>query len=76
MCSYKDLDCVKAVQETKIDSLNCLVPCSGLLLTSFSKTDDHKYFGNKICSCYLKYTKWAPFPHELQGKIEQKQNID
>ena len=70
ICSYESFACVKAVQETKLGNSNCLAPCSGLILTSFSKSVGTKNFGNKICSCYLKYTKWSPFPHELQGKIE------
>ena len=36
--SKKQLDCVESL---KIDTSNCLKPCSGLLVTSFSKSDVH-----------------------------------
>ena len=65
LCSIKHNDCVKNV---KVSKHNCLEPCSGMIIRSFSKAKGHKVFENKICSCYRKYTKWHPFPPELKGR--------
>ena len=44
------------------------MPCSGLIVTSYSRSKARKIVEDTICNCYKKYTKWSPFPSELKGK--------
>ena len=39
LCSLKEMECVESVV---IDKFSCLKPCSGLILTSFSKNKFNK----------------------------------
>ena len=62
--SKKQLDCVESL---KIDTSNCLKPCSGLLVTSFSKSDVHVHSKslnllpiNKKYNDYKKLTQNPP----------------
>ena len=67
LCSSNEHECVKKVQN---DSYNCLEPCSGLILTSFIKTDPKEnlesLFSNEIAA-YNDYSKWLQFPSGIKG---------
>ena len=67
LCSSKKLDCILKVKKNRP---NCLVPCTGTLLTSFSNSiPENKYLETKICSCYDKHQKWLPLPAVLKGSF-------
>ena len=67
LCSSVQLDCVKKIG---FEFANCLPPCSGLVVSSFSKTETNKKLGdliyNEIIS-YDKFTRWTEFPEGLKG---------
>ena len=49
---------------------NCLPPCSGLVVSSFSKTETNKKLDDLIYNeviSYNNYTKWSEFPEGLKG---------
>ena len=56
--------------DVKFEFSNCLPPCSGLIVSSFSKTDTNKILDdliyNEIIS-YDKFTRWTEFPEGLKG---------
>ena len=56
--------------DVKFEFSNCLPPCSGLIVSSFSKTDTNKILDdlmyNEIIS-YDKFTRWSEFPEGLKG---------
>ena len=67
LCSSVQLDCAKKIG---FEFANCLPPCSGLVVSSFSKTETNKKLGdliyNEIIS-YEKFTRWIEFPEGLKG---------
>ena len=67
LCSSMQLNCAKNI---KFEFENCLPPCSGLVVSSFSKTDANKNLDdliyNEIIS-YEKFTRWTEFPEGLKG---------
>ena len=66
-CTAKGLECVHNI---KIDSNICLPPCTGLILTSFSKTESKRDFEGLISeevAAYNQYMKWSEFPSGLKG---------
>ena len=69
LCSSNEHECVKKVQNY---SYNCLEPCSGLILTSFIKTDPKEnldsLFSNEIAA-YNDYSKWLQFPSGIKGNM-------
>ena len=53
-----------------ISNPECLPPCSGLILTSFSKYKEDKNLPSLISdevNEYDRYLKWSPLPPELNG---------
>ena len=67
LCStFKQLKCV---HDTRIDTSNCLKPCSGLLVTSFHKSEETLRLENlfPIIGDYNKYKKITPYPAGLTG---------
>ena len=66
ICSEKDYDCVNNVQ---VNTSNCLPSCSGLTLTSYSKTenDNMENVPNEIAEYNTNYRKMFPFPSRLKG---------
>ena len=61
------LNCTKKIE---VEFSKCLPPCSGLVVSSFSKSESNKNLEdlvyNEIVS-YEKYTKWSQFPGGLEG---------
>ena len=69
LCKAVQLDCVRKIKADSINS-KCLPECSGLILTSFSKSDSKngiQYLIPSIDAVYKNYTKWAKFPSEMKG---------
>ena len=67
VCSSTQYECVKNIM---ISNTDCLPPCSGLILTSFTSTKkDGKLetLFSKEVARYRKYTKWTQFPAGLKG---------
>ena len=67
LCSLKDVECLRKI---KINSNQCLKPCSGLILTSFSKTEPKNNLESLIeeeVLAYDKYMKWFEYPTALKG---------
>ena len=67
VCSTKDLACVSKIN---IDASNCLSPCSGLIVTSFSKSEPTKNLEALLfeeITAYNNYTKTYPLPTDLKG---------
>ena len=56
-----------------IDTTSCLTSCSGLVLTSFFKSET-KYDLESLMpdefTAYNKYTKWSPFYTGLEGRFD------
>jgi len=58
------------MKSIKIDSSDCLPPCSGLIISSFTKTDGTKNLESLIddkFAAYRKFTKWFKFPSGIKG---------
>ena len=74
ICSSKDYLCANKIEMEILvkKTENCLPPCSGLLLTSYTKTDPIEKVEDVISSvlpAYSEYTKWYDFPSGLRGCI-------
>ena len=72
LCSSEGIQCVEeiVVENLKVDNSNCLPPCTGLILTSYSKSTVNNNWEDKILKLvysYLEYTKWEYLPTELKG---------
>ena len=55
-----------------MDNLECLPPCSGMILTSFSKMeseDNIEQFMPDLVAAYKNYTKWSKFPSAIKGFV-------
>ena len=67
MCSPKELECVDSVD---VDAPHCLKPCSGLIVTSFSKDDNKKNLDTLVLTtkAYDKYKKIALHPIGSAGE--------
>ena len=65
-CSAKDLECVKKLD---VNSSSCLKPCSGLHVTSFSKTAAPNGLENlaPLLKDYDKYKKITEYPRGQSG---------
>ena len=61
-------NCTAHLQKIATKRSDCLVSCSGLIVTSYSRSEPKKTIEDTICNCYKRYTKWSPFPSELKGK--------
>ena len=68
MCSPNENECVNKIQN---ETSNCLSPCSGLTVTSFSETEQMKNAENLITpediAAYNEYMKWVSLPAKLKG---------
>ena len=73
MCTIPQLDCVQNIRLKDLEA-QCLAPCSGLILTSFSKSepkqDLEKFIPSQVAA-YKNYTAWAKFPSEMKGFLKQ-----
>ena len=63
------------MNNVKVDGNNCLPSCSGLTLTSYSKSDIddnmENYIPNKITAYNTKYRKFVPFPSKYEGFLSE-----
>ena len=61
ICFLKELDCVNKV---KVDTAGCLKPCSGLLVTSFFKSEQNKKIEDlfPIFNAYNTYKMVTKYP--------------
>ena len=69
LCSKKQKKCVDNIL-VDINNPKCLPPCSGLILTSFSKYKEDKNLPSLISdevNEYNRHLKWSPIPSELKG---------
>ena len=68
LCSLSGIHCANNVT---VDSSNCLKPCTGLIVTSYSKSNEEmdleKLF--PFLKAYDKYKKLTPFPSGYYGNI-------
>ena len=58
---------------------NCLPPCSGLILTSYTKTDPVERVEDVITSslsAYNEYSKWSDYPFGLRGRLYDNENLE
>ena len=70
--SFNKLDCVNH-SNFNVSTQNCAKPCSGLVLTSFSKSEQNMNLKNLIpneLNSYNKYKKITPYPLGFYGKIQ------
>ena len=51
------------------------MPCSGAILTSFTRSERKLDMDHEICGCYRKYTKWSPLPSGLKGRQWPLENL-
>ena len=66
-CNSVELECVNKI---RLEPYKCLPPCSGLIITSFSRADPKQNFESLISgevAAYYKYMKWFEFPSKLKG---------
>ena len=65
-CSSKELECVKKVE---VNDFNCLKPCSGLVVTSFTRSDPPSNLDIlfPISGQYNKYKKITEHPVGYDG---------
>ena len=63
LCSSEQMDCVHNIT---VDTTDCLKPCSGLIVTSFTKTRENRNFDNwlTVLDDYRFYKKVTTFPAE------------
>ena len=67
--------CAKKI---KVDYSQCLSPCSGIVLTSFSKSTPMKNLEGLLSTEvieYNQYMKWSPFPDFLKGELNTKYSL-
>ena len=75
-CLFQDISCLlegnvnECLYNTKIDTSTCFKPCSGLIITSFSKYEQTKDLETlfPIHQDYDKYKKITPYPPGFVGK--------
>ena len=62
---------MECVNKIKVDSSECLKPCSGLIITTLSKSEKEVVLDKSfpIFEDYDNYKKITEFPTGLQGKI-------
>ena len=69
ICSSYELKCV---EEVEVDSPDCLPPCQGSFITSFSRFEKDRNLEYSILKeiiAYDKMMKWNPNPPILKGKF-------
>ena len=66
LCSWELLKCVTHV---KVDTSICMKPCSGMLITSFTKTEHNKNLEDVLPSLdqYNTYKKVTQYPSGFDG---------
>ena len=62
------MDCINNI--SSVDTSGCIKPCSGLIVTSFIKTQEDRKIDNwlTVLEDYKAYKKITPFPIDEQGK--------
>ena len=62
------MDCINNIRS--VDTSECIKPCSGLIVTSFIKTQEDRKIDNwlTVLEDYKAYKKITPFPIDEQGK--------
>ena len=68
ICSADMFECMKSI---KVNASGCLHPCSGLILSSFTKSVESKNLESLISReviAYRNYTKWFRFPSGIKGE--------
>ena len=67
ICSVQKLECVDKIQ---VDTSTCMKPCSGLIVTSFAKSEKHKdlqlLYPKKLTQ-YNNYKTISTYPLGLVG---------
>ena len=68
ICSERDMECVNNIF---VDTSNCLNPCSGLIVTTFSQTKEDRKLEElfPVYEDYNKYKTLTTYPYGLLGKI-------
>ena len=68
LCSSEQMDCINNI--SSVDTSGCLKPCSGLIVTSFTKTQEGRIMDNwlNVLEDYYIFKKVTPFPAEILGK--------
>ena len=67
LCSAQKLDCVDKIS---VDTSSCMKPCSGLIVTSFSKSVEYKKLDilyPKIWRQYNNFKTISTYPPGLTG---------
>ena len=62
------MDCINNI--SNVNTSECIKPCSGLIVTSFIKTQEDRKIDNwlTVLEDYKAYKKITPFPIDEQGK--------
>ena len=62
------MDCINNI--SSVDTSECIKPCTGLIVTSFIKTQEDRKIDNwlTVLEDYKAYKKITPFPIDEQGK--------
>ena len=61
-----------------VDTSNCLNPCSGLIVTTFTHTKEDRKLEElfPVFEDYNKYKIMTSYPYGLQGKIIHKRYVE
>ena len=61
---------MNCIDNIKVDTSDCLKPCSGLIVTSFTKTQENRNMDNwlTVLDDYKVYKKVTTFPSGQMGK--------
>ena len=64
---------MKCVKKIRVDTSGCLEPCSGLLITSFAKSDQGENMEDliPIFKDYDRYKNISQYPSGINGKIKK-----
>ena len=69
LCPAQMLECVNKIQ---VDTSSCMKPCTGLIVTSFDKSENHKdlqLLYPKVLTQYNNYKTISEYPPGLVGKV-------
>ena len=74
LCTSKDNECVSKIES---DDSFCLKPCSGLIVTSFTRLDANNAVQDvaAIYKTYNKYKKVTQYPSRYKGRKTGHLNI-
>ena len=68
ICTSEKFQCIKSLKNNRSE---CLHPCSGLLISSFTKSGEGKDLESLISrdvAAYRNFTKWSRFPSGIKGE--------